>query len=370
MNETAKRSSNFELLRIFAMLMIVACHYSVHGIRHVLFPGLNTLWLEGTPTNKMFTSFLINGGNIGNGIFFMLTGYFMFWKECKIRRLVKLLCEVYFYAFLMLFVWVFVKFLGINNLSGVGTVSLIINALIPITSGAWWFVQTYFLLFLFIPVLNPFLEKLTSKQFIMVLCFVWLFWLAPKIFNFWYSNLQMAIFFYILGAGLKKSDFTVNKWLSLLLFCLVWLALSIMDMNSSFVLSNNTFIQKIFQAVWNVVTSAALVPLAVVFIFEFCKGLYFSNDFINAVASTTLGVYLIHDSSVSRPLIWDNIFHCVDVQYKSPYFPFFAIATIIIVFCVSSVIDWLRQTLFEKKVLSLVNKFIDNFFADKTDMVK
>lgn len=343
------------------MLMIVACHYFGHGVRQVAFPEFNELWLNGSPANKMFTSFLINGGGIGNGIFFMLTGYFMFGKEYKVRRLVKLLCQIYFYAFLMLFVWVFARVLGVE-LSGVGPVSLIINAVIPITSGSWWFVQTYFVLFLFIPVLNSFLEKLNSKQFLIVLCFVWLFWLPAKIIDFAYSNLQMAAFFYILGAGLKKSNFTINKWLSLLFFVLVWTALSIMDMNSSFVLKNNGFLWRVFKAGWNVAITAFLVPLAVIFMFEFCKDLSVCNDFINTVASTTLGVYLIHDSTVGRPLIWNNIFHCVDVQYQSPYFPLFAIGTIIIVFCFCSAIDWLRQTLFEKKIVSFANAVIDKFF--------
>ena len=67
------RSSNFELLRIVAMFMIVACHYCAHGIRHLLTPELSSIWLEGIQANRLFTSFLINGGDIGNGIFFLLT---------------------------------------------------------------------------------------------------------------------------------------------------------------------------------------------------------------------------------------------------------------------------------------------------------
>ena len=148
------RSSNYELLRIFAMLMIVACHYSCHGIRHCLNPEMSDLWQDGIQLHKFFTSFLINGGGIGNGIFFMLTGFFMCDKEYKIRRILKLLAQVYFYSFLTLFAWALIRILHIYDfpeLSKISQMMFFINAMIPITSGAWWFIQTYCVLFLFIP---------------------------------------------------------------------------------------------------------------------------------------------------------------------------------------------------------------------------
>lgn len=95
----ANRSSNFELLRIFAMLMIVAAHYAGHGIKHVLVPELESAWLSGSLTNRVFTSFLIPGGKIGVGIFFVLTGYFMYAAQYKINRLAKLFLQVLFYSF-------------------------------------------------------------------------------------------------------------------------------------------------------------------------------------------------------------------------------------------------------------------------------
>ena len=104
-NKKTERASNFELLRIIAMLMIVAAHYAGHGIRHVLYPSTGTIWLTGNLINRAFTSFLIPGGKIGVGIFFALTGYFMIDKEYKLQRLFNLILEVYFYSLLMLIIW-------------------------------------------------------------------------------------------------------------------------------------------------------------------------------------------------------------------------------------------------------------------------
>lgn len=367
-NVENNRTSKFELLRIFAMLMIVACHYANHGIRQRFFPDLSSIWLNGMPINKLFTSFLINGGGIGNGIFFMLTGYFMFEKEYKIRRLVKLFAQVFFYALFVLIVWGIVRILRIYNfpeLKPISQMMFFINAIIPITSGAWWFIQTYVIMFLFIPVLNNFLEKLNSRGFIFVFLFLWIFWLAPKVFGFGYANFQMAIFYYTLGAVLKKTDFSINKWLSLILFSIFWILLSIIDMKTSSIMKSDNVKEMLIKLIYSGIYNAVLTPLAVIAMFEFCKGLNIGNNkFINVVASTTFGIYLIHDSGVGRPLIWNKIFHCLDYQYSSNNFPIYAIATIIIVFTSCSIIDYLRQIILEKKVISFLNKKIDKLVVN------
>lgn len=90
------RSSNFELLRIVAMFMIVAAHYAGHGVRHVsLPPAQSAAWLAGSLANRIFTSCLIPGGKIGVGLFFMLTGFFMIDKEARPQRLLKPIPEIF-----------------------------------------------------------------------------------------------------------------------------------------------------------------------------------------------------------------------------------------------------------------------------------
>lgn len=346
------------------MLMIVACHYSVHGIRHCLNPNMSMLWQNGIPFNKLFISFLTPGGDIGNGIFFMLTGYFMYKKEYKLRRLVKLIIQVYFYAILLLLSWLIIRFFHIYDfpeLTAFSQALFFINALIPITSGAWWFIQTYVVLFLFIPVINNLLDKLNSKFFLLALIFVWVFWLVPKVFGFMYSYLQMSVFFYILGAWLKKSGFSINKWSSLFLFCAIWLVVSFLDMKNSQMLELGSRAEKLLRFIYVGLSTSVFTPFAVIFLFCFCKSLNIgNNNIINKIASTTFGIYLIHDSTVGRQFIWNKIFHCLDVQYESQCFPMIAIATILSVFLTCSAIDFLRQITVEKKLFDFINLKVDN----------
>ena len=83
------RSSNFELLRIISMLLIVASHYAYHGIWQ--FGTVNEgLWKTALFAKKLFTCFL-EQGEVGVACFFMISGYFLIQK--KSARLSRILVQ-------------------------------------------------------------------------------------------------------------------------------------------------------------------------------------------------------------------------------------------------------------------------------------
>lgn len=99
-NAVVKRQSNFELLRIVSMLMIIASHLACHGVQHVLdVERAFTAYDAGSFANRLFTSFLSLGGSAGVALFFMLTGYFVCRKEsCSIK---KVALQSAFYSFVL-----------------------------------------------------------------------------------------------------------------------------------------------------------------------------------------------------------------------------------------------------------------------------
>lgn len=80
------RSSNFELLRIVAMFMIVLHHCTVHGV--FSYWHNNTTFIH--HINNFLCSFLASGGKIGVTIFVLISGYFLCMQDFKISRLLKI----------------------------------------------------------------------------------------------------------------------------------------------------------------------------------------------------------------------------------------------------------------------------------------
>jgi predicted ABC-type sugar transport system permease subunit len=83
----------------------------------------------------------------------------------------------------------------------------------------------------------------------------------------------------------------------------------------------------------------------------------FTNKFINVVSSCTFGVYLIHDNSIIRYLLWrdwlDN-----NKYYNSPYLVLVLICSTIMVFVVCVLIEYIRQ----KTIAKPLNKMIYKVF--------
>lgn len=167
MNTKAKeRSSNIELMRILAMLMIIMGHYVVHSDLiacindtppmsfHALFVSIEGMW-----------------GKTAINCFVMITGYFMCTSHITIRKFLKLLLEIEFYnvALMLIFMATGYEFFSFKG---------ILHHINPITSVFDLFVSCYLLFFLFIPFLNILIHNMNRKQhgaLVMLLLFIYTF---------------------------------------------------------------------------------------------------------------------------------------------------------------------------------------------------
>ncbi len=78
---------------------------------------------------------------------------------------------------------------------------------------------------------------------------------------------------------------------------------------------------------------------------------------INSVAATTLGIYLIHDNDIVRPWLWRQFLH-VNTHLESALFPFWSVVVILGVFIACSGIERLRRLVVDP-IFSLILRPVD-----------
>lgn len=203
-----ERKSNFELLRIFAMIAIVAHHLVVHGIQQITAPNAYDLYSTGSLLNKLFANFLIPGGRVGVALFFMLTGFFLINKR---KTSVKKVCTTtvvygWFIGILLICIFLINKyFISADLFPAVNSndkLRLLYNYFFMPLSSCWWFVCAYILLVLTAPLYNSFLSRFNKKGFLFFLTFLFIFeYVSQYTFGNFLSPFYQAVFYYTFGGG-------------------------------------------------------------------------------------------------------------------------------------------------------------------------
>lgn len=345
------RNSSMELLRIISMIMIVSCHFVAHG-------GF-TFASQTLSISRFWCNFMLMGGNIGNNVFVLMSGYFLINDKgdiFDIKRILKFLGQVFFYSIAIYCIF------GIAGISEFGDISLTKGTIFPITFGSWWFASTYFVLYIIHPFINIFLRNLDECKFQKLLIMLLTIWCVIPTFTassyqsnnlLWFATLY-SVASYVRLYGLK-SDYVVKHWfLAWLLFLslrylsciiLMWLGTKI-----SFAYNHTLF----FYGLQSILTF--LSALAFFMIFEKIEMGY--HKWINIIASATFGVYLIHDSQIVRPFLWLHVFKNFSYQESIMIIPY-SIYAITVTYVVCTMIDLLRKQVFEKPYMKIVNRYAD-----------
>lgn len=148
-----KRQSNFEILRVLAMAMIVAMHFMLKG--GIAIP----LSEDGSAVNHlawMIEAFCIVAANC----YVLIGGYFMVETQWKLKKLILLVAQVLFYSLLVPIVCLLMEIGDVSQWS----VYEWIFAVLPLQMDHYWFATSYVLLFMLVPVLAPGVKQLSKKQ--------------------------------------------------------------------------------------------------------------------------------------------------------------------------------------------------------------
>ncbi len=275
---TKVRQSNFELLRIIAMLMVMVCH----AIGYV--QGKDLVGISGA-CKMAITQFFV----IDVNVFVMISGWFGIrasWKG----------------AFSLLFQVVFIALLCFGVFLAIGLPVSFKHDLIPYLffGYGYWFVVSYLILYALAPVLNAFIEHASEKQFRFVLVFFFLtefiygFMLGTGHFDYGASPLAF-IGLYLLARYARLYPgklFSFSKWTDLG----IYLIMSVLSMIVFW------FGYKWFGMGFhlNHYDSPLAIIAALYFLLFFSK-LQFQSKTVNWLAASALSIYLIHENTLVSP---------------------------------------------------------------------
>lgn len=325
--EKRERNSAIELLRVATIILIIFHHFNIHGI----WGGQDIF----SPSWQLFVSCMTGwGGNVGNEIFMIITGYFMITGKVHWKRIVMLLLTMFFYS------WIIAGFFyGVMDWPL--TVKEISKYAIPIWSGVNWFICCYLIFMCFVPFVNPLLRRMTQKQHLgFILLNYVMFMLIPRFSGETYLSGRFIQFLvmYALGGYIRLYENELQHvrnhdivfWKYGILVCLAILGVASLfpaSLGRWGLYSRILFLIEPFMAVSCFMIALCHKP--------------FSSKITNGIAGSVLGIYLIHEHPLVKHFIWMVWYPNLD-YLDTWYFPLFMIGKVVLVFLVCLGIDQLR----------------------------
>lgn len=341
---TTKPARNYgiDALRMLSMLLVVTAHILGPGgileSAKFLSPQYQAAW------------FLEILAYCSVNCYALISGYVGIYSKYRYHNIAMLWLRVVFYT------------LGITLLFSVfvpGSVTAKdwIKSLLPVTCGSYWYFTAYFALFVFLPLLNPAINKLTRKQLgavVISLIFTFSFlqtFLSKDVFGI-SSNAWWLMVLYIIGGYIGKYGLLKKRrslWLflgCLLMLLLMWL--SKMAIEAGFIPALSAFGGN--YLIYH--TSPPMLAAGILFLllFERMRTSNAANKIIKIFAPAAFSVYIIH----GQPLVWERVLEQRFSHYAAYSVPLevaLVLLTAAVIYTVCSLIDLVRAKIF--KVLKL-----------------
>lgn len=316
------RQSNFELLRIVCMILIIAHHFSVHSIIPENISRLNRF---------IFDVFAI-GGKVAVNVFVLISGYFMVKSKFKLQKLLMLIFQTFFYSIV---IYIAFCIFGICTLDLKQLFSYLFKFY-----NKYWFMIDYLILY----AISPFLNKIiySSSKNAIKLLIIFAIILQTQILGLDLGDLVWFCTLYIIAGYIQlyPNQFT-NKFLLAFIISILSFIVIILFYTLGHI------------CLWGLKDIVCLI--CSISLFCTFKNIKIKNNkIINFISSTTLGIYLIHDNLLIRPMLWKNWLN-VSFHALNNNFWIFAISAVILVFVTCSLIEMIRR-LIEKNILKLIFK--------------
>lgn len=344
------RNSNFELMRIIMMILIVAHHLVVNS-------GISDFYdFNNVTANMIFLQLFGMFGKTAINCFTLITGYFMVKSNITIQKFLKLYLEVKFYKFVIYAVFLLT---GYEQFSFGGLFKTIFSVAYGANVG---YTGTFVVMFLFIPILNILVHAMNKcqYQYLLLLIFVYFTVFSTFIMNDTFDFTAWLICVYFIGGYIRLYS---NKWFESAKIAAIMTAVSIVLMSASVIVVNFIGSRFGFESYYHMISNSnkLLAVMCSVSVFLLFKNMDIKQSrFINTIAASAFGVLQIHaGSDAMRKFLWNDLLK-IDQLYNSKYLIVYAVIYVIAIYIVCTFIDYLRIALLEKPLFKTLNILINN----------
>ncbi|WP_190973044.1 acyltransferase [Bifidobacterium rousetti] len=368
------RNFGFDLLRVFAMLSIVACHATLH-IPWLLHVDTGLDYLPGWKSALMYL--VVQYGQVGVSIFFMISGYFLVKRTFSWRRIVRTWLQMFLYSVISLIVMLPLMHVVAVPSSVSGMFSgdqfwrMLLVALFPFLSSSYWFVTAYIVMLLFTPFVNCLFEHLPKRSIealILLLGFfgVWVLWgnqtgIAPVFWN----NVAYAVTGYLIGGWIRLyHSENPDRMKPLPLIAGILISSAVMLVFNHYAADRTRL--GVFLG-WDTQIKPGIVVLPMVIAAAILM-LVLNIDTTNVpsgirgltvrLSSAMFGVYLIHENQFWYKIIWPITAIVVPGPASSLWKVLAAGMIIVVVFALLTMLSWIIETVLVNPATKLTMRIL------------
>lgn len=340
-----KRMANMEALRIVAMMMVVLLHY--------LSKGEYLLPLAGEMTTNGYVAWLLEAfAVVAVNVYMLLSGYFLVESKFRVGRLVELLFQVLFYSVLVPVVMIVCGVLQPETV----TIYQILQYIFPTQMLHYWFATVYVLMYVFAPILSAGIKAVTKKQLQMtIVLLIAILSISKSVLpvkleldNLGYDAIWfMCVFLVAAYIRLYGIPFFASARKSIICYVLGVLGVYVIAFCVRGFYLRTDHLDRFIDATYSY--NHIIVLFASLALFYACYYFKLSSEstmgrLICAVAPYTFGVYLLHEQIEVRYL-WPK---WLGANPQAPVYVMLlqTACSVLIVFVVGIVVDYLRSLLF------------------------
>lgn len=335
--------SNFELLKVVAMLMIV-CH---HLITQNAF-NIDTQ-LTGLNASRMFCQFIGNHAFVGNNLFFMVSAWFLC-TTTETFQFKKTVSRIWSLEKVMLFYSISIPVaIGLIN-DQLGSL-LKIGVLFPLSLGLWWYPTAYAIFLVFYPFYQQSLQVLGQKEMRNLIIVMVVLWTLPTIVpvklllganNTTCFFMLYAIIFYV--RKFKPAwAFNKKKLIMGIIggYAIAFASIIMLDFLGMRSSSINDFACYYIRGNWRILPVVISVTM---FLWIAQLKMRYSRV-INWMGGVTFSVYLIHMHPLMIDILFKKIF-VIEPYIDSLKLVSYIIGVTFLIFFVCAMVDQIRKGLY------------------------